>query len=236
MRACSGNCILISDARLILKNIVVHCCLVPAQNLWSAKGSPRLHQGDACLLPHPVVREVSAKRRCLQSGFVIHVCLAISKDWGCEEGGTAAMSLCKINCSLWLDLAYGQDVSEPWDWRHVSAKKCWAKPDKFRCRVLHGRCFCSTLPELCPSKKRSILPFVTVWCAQNFVVCKSGSVIFLSSDAVWPVLRLVVALGDNHNIRENCSMFRWWLHRRTEFQTNFVCGKSLLWWSRLCCK
>lgn len=145
MRACSGNCILISDAKVIFKGIVVHCYLVPAQNLWSAKGSPLLHQGDVCLLPHPVIREVSAKRRCLQFGFVICVWLAMSKDWGCEEG-TTAMSLGKINCSLWLDLTYRQDVSQAWDWRRVSAKKCWAKPVKFRWHVLDGRCFCLTLP------------------------------------------------------------------------------------------
>lgn len=58
MRACSGNCILISDAELICKSIVVHCYLVPAENLWRAKGSPLLYQGDACLLLHPVIRGV----------------------------------------------------------------------------------------------------------------------------------------------------------------------------------
>lgn len=52
MRACSGNCILISDAELVCKSVVVHNCLVPAQNLCGAKDSPLLHQGDACLLPH----------------------------------------------------------------------------------------------------------------------------------------------------------------------------------------
>lgn len=61
---------------------------------------------------------------------------------------------------------------------------------------------------------------------ENLVVRVSGSVIFLESSTYWSVLPQVVTLGDNRNMNEVCSMLWWWLHRRTEFQTNFIiCGK-----------
>lgn len=261
MRAYSGNGILISGAEFVLNSVVPYY-LMPAQNFCSAEGSPRLPQGDVCF-PHPVSHPPkSEQRRCLQLGFVIHAWLAVSKGWGCEEGRTAG-ALGKIGSSLWSDLAYWQEVCQPWGWS-VRAKTIELGQIFFRWCALDGRFLFSSSCSLVLPRKGVLFPLAhTLTCPwylrlgvvvlfhlpvsavspktisnqENLVVCASGSVIFLESNTDWWVLPQVVVLGDSHHIHEVCSMFWRWLHRRAEFQTNFIiCGKSLLWWAQSYCK
>lgn len=86
MGACSNNSILISCGELMCKSIVAHCYLESQR--FSTAPSRRFLP-----LAHPVVCEEQTPAVC----FVIHAWLAVSEDWGREEGWATAMSLCKIH-------------------------------------------------------------------------------------------------------------------------------------------
>lgn len=153
MGACSSNCILISGGELICKSIVVHCCLESQR--FSTAPSRRFLP-----LAHPVVREVSVKSRDLQFGLWFMLDL----PW-VRTGAVGRKKNSNVSMQNSFYLVYGQDVSQQWNWRRVSAKI--VELSQISLDDTSWMADVWLFLKFCPSQKKSIFP------SSQFSMCRT---------------------------------------------------------------